>query len=160
VSRRLETVSGKAAGMIAVPLSMLHGACFPDEPWEPQAIANIIAIAGFFGRIAWEDDEAAGFALALDLGGECEILALGVVTGRRRAGTGSALLAAICEELPRRGANSVFLEVAADNAGARALYAVGGFVQIGRRRNYYRRLGGPVDALVLRRAIARVSLST
>ena len=106
-------------------------------------MARIMAIAGFFGRIAWEDDEPAGFALALDLGGECEILALGVVPGRRRAGTGSALLAAICEEALRRGGHSVFLEVAADNAAARALYAARGFVQIGRRLNYYRRPAGP-----------------
>jgi ribosomal-protein-alanine N-acetyltransferase len=159
VNRALEAVSGEAAGALAAPLSMLHRTCFPEEPWEPQAMAQIIAMAGFFGFMAWEDDEPVGFVLALDLGGECEILALGVVPGRRRAGTGSALLAAICEEVPQRGGHSVFLEVAADNAEARALYAVGGFVQIGRRRNYYRRPGGPVDALVLRRAIARVSLS-
>jgi ribosomal-protein-alanine N-acetyltransferase len=157
---RLEPVSGEAAGALAVPLAMLHRACFPEEPWEPQAMAKIMAIAGFFGRIVWADDEPAGFGLALDLGGECEILALGVVPGRRRAGTGSALLASICKEARRRGGQSVFLEVAADNAAARALYAAGGFVQIGRRPNYYRRTAGPTDALVLRREIARVSLST
>jgi ribosomal-protein-alanine N-acetyltransferase len=160
VNRRLEAVSGEAAAALAVPLSMLHRTCFPEEPWEPQAMAQIMAMAGFFGFMAWEHDEPVGFALALDLGGECEILALGVVPGRRRAGTGSALLAAICEEALRRGGDRVFLEVASDNAGARALYAVGGFVQIGRRRNYYRRPGGPVDALVLHRAIARILLST
>ena len=158
--RRLEAVSGEAVGALAAPLSMLHRTCFPEEPWEPQAMAKIMAMAGFFGCMAWEDGEPAGFALALDLGGECEILALGVVPGRRRAGTGSALLAAICEEGSRRGGNSMFLEVAADNGGARALYATGGFVQISRRRNYYRRPGGPVDALVLRRAIAPDLLST
>ena len=158
--RRLEAVSGEAVGALAAPLSMLHRTCFPEEPWEPQAMEQIMAMAGFFGFMVWEDDEPVGFALALDLGGECEILALGVVPGRRRAGTGSALLAAMYEEALLRGGHSVFLEVAADNAGARALYATGGFVQISRRRNYYRRPGGPIDALVLRRVIARVSLST
>jgi len=160
VSRRLEAIAGEAAEALAVPLSMLHRACFPEEPWGPQAMAKIIAIAGFFGRIAREDDEPAGFGLALDLGGECEVLALGVVPGRRRAGTGSALLRSICEAARRSGGRSVFLEVAADNAAARALYAASGFVQIGRRPNYYRRSTGPVDALVLRREIARVSFST
>jgi ribosomal-protein-alanine N-acetyltransferase len=160
VTRRLASVCGEAAGALAVPLSMLHRACFPEEPWDHREMVQIIAMAGFFGRIAWEDDETAGLALALDLGGECEILALGVVPGRRRAGTGSALLASICEEAGRRGGHSVFLEVAADNAAARALYAAGGFFQIGRRRDYYRLAAGPVDALVLRRAIAGNSLST
>lgn len=160
MSRRLDPVSGDPTGVLAVPLSRLHRACFREEPWEPEAMAKIMAIAGFFGRIAWEDDEPAGFALALDLGGECEILALGVVPRHRRAGTGSALLASICDEVLRRGGHSIFLEVAADNAAARALYAAGGFFQVGRRLNYYRRAAGPVDAFVLRREITSVSLST
>jgi [ribosomal protein S18]-alanine N-acetyltransferase len=160
VTCRLEPLSGETAGTRAVPLSVLHGACFPEDPWSPQAITQIMAIAGFFGRIAWADDEPSGFALALDLGGECEILALGVIPERRRAGTGSVLLRSIGKEVERRGGDSLFLEVAADNAAARALYAAGGFFQTGRRPNYYRRPAGLVDALVLCRKIARVSLST
>ena len=123
-------------------------------------MARIIAIAGFFGGLAWEQDEPAGLALALDLGGECEILALGVDPGRRRAGTGSALLSAICEEATRRGGNRIFLEVAADNDAARTLYGAYGFSQIGRRPHYYRRAAGPVDALVLCRKITGVWSST
>lgn len=158
--RPLQPLCGGAAPGLALPLSMLHGACFPDDPWQPMEMARIMAIAGFFGRIAWEADEPTGFALALDLGDECELLALGVAPGKRRVGTGSALLAAICAEVARRGGARIFLEVAADNAAARALYAGKGFVQIGRRQNYYRRTAGPVDALVLRREITRVSPST
>ena len=66
-----------------------------------------------------------------DLGDECEILSLGVVPERRRRGIGSALLAAIGEEAGRRGGHRVFLEVAADNAAARALYSTSGFIQVG-----------------------------
>ncbi len=160
MSRRLEPLCGRAAPTLAVPLSMLHRTCFPDDPWEPQAMTRIIAIAGFFGQIAWQEDEPAGLALALDLSRECEILALGVDPRRRRAGTGSALLTAICDEARRRGGHSIFLEVAADNNAARALYAGHGFVQIGRRSNYYRRAAGPVDALVLRRKITGVWSAT
>ncbi len=160
MNRRLQPVSGAAADVLAAPLSMLHRACFPEEPWTPEAMAKIMAIAGFFGRIAWEDDMPAGFALALDLGGECEILSLGVVPEQRRRGTGSALLAAIGDEAKRRGGHRVFLEVAADNAAAGALYSANGFIQISRRNQYYRRPTGPVDALVLRRVIGCNELST
>jgi ribosomal-protein-alanine N-acetyltransferase len=41
----------------------------------------------------------------------------------------------------------MFLEVAADNKAANALYAGAGFVQVGERRGYYPDGG---DALVLR----------
>jgi ribosomal-protein-alanine N-acetyltransferase len=53
-------------------------------------------------------------------------------------------------EAQRQGARTLFLEVAQDNSAARGLYAAHGFVQIGRRANYYRRRSGLVDALVLR----------
>lgn len=147
---RIEPICGDMAGMLAAPLSLLHRACFPEDGWPPWTIAEIMAMAGFFGRIAWEGDAPVGLGLALGLGGECEILSLGVAAERRRLGTGSALLAAIREEAARRGARSLFLEVAVDNIAGRALYAAGGFVQIGRRANYYRRVSGLVDALVLR----------
>lgn len=157
MTRRLEPVGAGGAGALALPLSMLHGTCFPEDPWDPRAIAEIIGLAGFFGRIAWEDDEPAGLALALAQGHDCEILALGVVPARRRQGMGSALLGSLCAEACRQGAHGIFLEVAADNLAARALYAAAGFAQIGCRRDYYRLADGPVDALVLRRAIAASS---
>jgi [ribosomal protein S18]-alanine N-acetyltransferase len=147
---RLDPVSPEAAGALAAPLSQLHGICFPDEPWPSRAIAEIMAMSGFFGRVAWDDDAATGFALAQGLGEQCEILTLGVIPERRRAGIASALLASIFEEAQFRRARTLFLEVADDNIAARALYAARDFVQIGRRPNYYRRASGLVDALVLR----------
>ena len=150
MSLRLEPVSGEAAAALAAPLSCLHRACFPNDPWPPPAIAEITAIRGFFGRIAWEDEAAAGLGLAQGLGQECELLTLGVVPQRRRIGIGSALLASIVDEARRRRVRTLFLEVADDNIAAHALYEARGFVQIGRRANYYRRGSGLVDARVLR----------
>jgi [ribosomal protein S18]-alanine N-acetyltransferase len=154
VTRRLEPVSRTLAG----PLSLLQRACFPRDPWDAAAIAEIMGIAGFFGRIAWEETEPAGFALAYSVGGQCEILSLGVVVERRRSGIGSALLDAVCSEARRRGAEGIVLEVAVDNTAARALYATRGFDSVARRRNYYRREDGSVDALVLRLALASLAI--
>jgi [ribosomal protein S18]-alanine N-acetyltransferase len=146
VNRRI----GPTSRVMAHPLSILHCACFPENPWDLAAIGEIMSIGGFFGRIAWEDETPAGFALALDLGKECEILSFGVVPERRRAGIGSALLEAICLEARLRRAQCIVLEVAVDNIAAIGLYAARGFVQIGRRSNYYRQASHRVDALVLR----------
>jgi [ribosomal protein S18]-alanine N-acetyltransferase len=145
----IESLSRIAAG----PLSLLHQVCFPDDPWDSAAIAGIIGIPGFFGQIAWQSEAPAGFALALDLGSECEILSLGVAPDQRRAGIGMALVDSICLAARRRGAGSVTLEVAVDNGAARALYARKGFIVVGRRRNYYCQRGRLVDALILRRAL-------
>jgi ribosomal-protein-alanine N-acetyltransferase len=156
MSCHLEPVSRAAAR----PLSVLHGVCFPEDPWDLVAITEIMRIPGFFGQIAWEKEELAGFALALDLGRECEILALGVVPEQRRAGTGGALLGSICLVARLRGAEWVTLEVADDNAAARALYAKQGFTVIGRRQDYYRRARNVIDALILRRPLVTAALAT
>jgi len=154
VSRRFEPLSKVMAG----PVSMLHCACFPEDPWNSLAIAEIMNVAGFFGHIAWVDEMPAGFALALHLGEECEILALGVLPSRRREGIGSALLDAICVEGSLRGARRIVLEVAVDNRAALSVYTARGFIQVGHRWNYYRQAGSRGDALVLRRALADVTL--
>ncbi len=130
-------------------LAPLHRACFPEDPWDAAAIAEILALPGFFGRIALEAAAPAGFVLAQDLGTEVEILSLGVLAEWRRSGVGNALIEAVCEEARRRQAERIVLEVAIDNAAARRFYAARGFVAIGRRANYYRRAAGAVDALVL-----------
>jgi [ribosomal protein S18]-alanine N-acetyltransferase len=154
--RGVERVCRGAAG----PLAILHQACFPEDPWDVTAITEIMGIPGFFGRVASEDGMPVGFALALDLGTECEILSLGVVPDRRRDGIGSALLDAVCCEALRRGAAGVALEMAVDNDAARALYVTRGFIPVGRRRNYYRQRGRLVDALIFHLTLAPASQAT
>jgi [ribosomal protein S18]-alanine N-acetyltransferase len=134
----------------AAPLASLHGSCFPEDPWDAEALDRILALYGGFGFLAWEADMPVGFALARDLGGECEILTLGVTPACRRRGVGRALLCAILDRARRRSIPSIVLEVAADNAAARRLYTAAGFVTVGRRPRYYRRGEETVDALLLR----------
>jgi len=138
----------------ARPLAAMHGACFPDDPWDEAALRRILALSGVFGFLGWREDEPAGFVLARDLGGEIEILSLGVMPAGRRRGIGATLLAIVVAEGARRGARSVVLEVAAENGPARRLYAAGGFAQVGRRPRYYRYADRVVDGLILRRATA------
>jgi ribosomal-protein-alanine N-acetyltransferase len=156
---QLAPVRQEMTATVAGPLSQLHRACFPDDPWPPQAVSEIIAMPGVFGQITYAAEgkgaaSMSGLALAQCLGPECELLTLGVVAARRRTGIGRILLAAIIGEARQRGAGTLFLEVAEDNCAARALYAACGFVQIGRRSNYYRRRSGLADALVLRLLLA------
>ena len=139
----------------AEPLALLHARCFPEEPWDAEALRRILALSGGFGRLAWQGDMTIGFVLARDLGDECEILSLGVVPESRGQGVGRALLRAVIDEAERQGRPSAVLEVAADNAAARALYARAGFVAVGHRPRYYRRAGELVDALILRCPVSR-----
>ena len=145
---------------ISCPISLLHRACFPEDPWDAEAIKQIMGIPGFFGRVAWAKTAAVGFALALALGEEAEIVSLGVLPDHRRCGIGSAILDAVCGEARLQGAERVVLEMASDNEAANALYAGRGFTVVGCRRNYYRRAARLVDALILRVQLPTAPLPT
>ncbi|MCB2136718.1 MAG: GNAT family N-acetyltransferase [Rhodobacteraceae bacterium] len=98
--------------------------------------------------------ESDGFLLARVVADEAEILTLAVDPTRRRRGAASRLLAAFGAEARARGAATAFLEVAADNEAALALYAGAGFLRRARRKGYYKVPGRqPVDAEILSMAL-------
>jgi ribosomal-protein-alanine N-acetyltransferase len=138
----------------AEPLSAMHRASFPEDPWDAEALERILGLFGAFGYLAWQDDTPAGFVVARDLGGEVEVLSLGVLPQWRRQGIGRRLIDAVVAEAARRRAASLVLEVATENQAARGLYAAMGFIQVGRRPRYYRRTDGRADALILRCGIS------
>jgi [ribosomal protein S18]-alanine N-acetyltransferase len=149
-----------ASRAATILLSALHETCFPEDPWGVSSVTEVMGIPGFFGQVAWKGERPVGFVLALDLGDECEILSLGVVPEQRRAGIGGTLLSSACVAARLRGAVAVALEVAEDNAAARALYGKRDFTEVGRRPHYYSRGRNTIDALVLRRALATAELAT
>ncbi len=84
-----------------------------------------------------QDDTVQGFLIANQIGPEWELENIAVAPGAQRRGLGSALLEHFLEVVKQQGGESVFLEVRASNAAARALYAKYGFAATGLRRNYY-----------------------
>ncbi|MCU0986942.1 MAG: GNAT family N-acetyltransferase [Acetobacteraceae bacterium] len=140
------------AGAEAAPLlAALHqgGIGKAGPAWDDAAFAALLASPGRLALIAAEGDEPLGFLLLGLAADEGEIITLAVLPAARRRGLGAALVAAAAREAAARGAARLFLEVAEDNDPARALYARAGFVPVGRRRAYYARPGGAVDALLL-----------
>ncbi|HEV2082312.1 MAG TPA: GNAT family N-acetyltransferase [Brevundimonas sp.] len=125
-------------------LADLHAAAF-DVPWSADALKTLIERPG-----AVLEAEADGFVLIQVAGDEAEVITLAVHPRARRRGVGRRLMAQGVSRTQAFGAARLFLEVAEDNAAARALYAALGFTEAGRRPRYYARTGGPhVDALLL-----------
>jgi ribosomal-protein-alanine N-acetyltransferase len=130
-------------------LAALHALAFTDTP-RPWRVAEFAALLRQPGMLLVTRE--GGFALGRVAGTEVELLTLAVDPEARRRGIGRALVASFEAEAVAQGASESFLEVAATNAGARALYAGLGYSEAGRRRGYYRRPNAPaVDALVLRK---------
>ncbi len=104
-------------------------------------MAEILGMAGVFGFI----DDRGGLIIARKAGGEAEILTLAVAPGSRRLGIARALVE---QAASAAGDVTWFLEVAAGNTPALALYGRLGFAECGRRHDYYSK---GQDALTLRR---------
>ena len=97
------------------------------------------------------DDTVQGFLIANRIGPEWELENIAVAAGARRRGLASALLGHFLDGVKQQGGESVFLEVRASNAAARALYAKYGFAVTGLRRNYYQYPGE--DAVLYRKVV-------
>lgn len=129
---------------MAQALADLHGEAF-DAPWPPSAFVDLLGQAG----VVLEGDRD-GFVLIRTVADEAEILTLAVRPAGRRQGLGARLVRAATDRARAAGATRMFLEVAEDNAPARALYDGLGFAPAGRRPRYYARADGrAVDALLL-----------
>ena len=131
-------------------MARLHEKCFTTpRPWSAAEISDLLAAPHVFTVT-----EPAGFLIGRAVAGEAELLTVAVDPAARRQGIGARLIAGFLAEARAKNAESVFLEVAADNLAARGLYAAAGFAEAGRRRGYYRTpQGQALDALLLRRGL-------
>ena len=131
---------------------VIEQASFAD-PWSSAEFASVLEVGHTIFLVAdvGQNSGIAGYVIAMAVLDQAEILNVAVATEHRGAGLGGGLMDAALLEVERRGAETVFLEVRVSNVGARALYASRGFVEISRRKNYYRT---PVeDALVMQLAV-------
>ena len=102
--------------------------------------------------------QPAGMAICRSLGAKTEILTLCVVPDCRRSGMGVRLVRECSLMADHAGGGQLFLEVAADNVAALALYKAHGFRQVGRRASYYEQPnneGVTRDALIMRLDLRR-----
>lgn len=143
---RLELIP--LAPVHAALAAAIHRQCFA-QPWDAGAMAEMLAMPGSFGWIAGRGSPV-GLILCRMAADEAEVITVGVLPAARGKGFAGRLLAAALAAAREAGAAAVFLEVAADNAPALALYRAAGFTPVGRRPDYY---GPGAHALVLRRQL-------
>ena len=137
-------------------MAAMHKASFPTRPWKPKEFEELMEANGVFWGV---DHEKRGFIMARKAGDLAEILTLVVDPEHRRQGVGRDLVSNIIATCPSIEATHLFLEVAADNRAASDLYEALGFMEVGRRPNYYvRGEAPPADAVVMGRAIAQNQL--
>lgn len=119
-------------------------------PWTRRNFADSLA-AGHGAWLAQEDKRMTGYAIMMPALDEVHLLNISVLPELQRSGRGSALLIHLFAQARLQGATRMLLEVRPGNASAQGFYRRHGFVEIGRRRNYYPAHEGREDAIVMAR---------
>ncbi|MBL1435489.1 MAG: GNAT family N-acetyltransferase [Rhodobacteraceae bacterium] len=131
-------------------LAELHALCFTTpRPWRADEFSGLLEARGTF-LISHTN----GFALGRIAGPEAELLTIAVHPDAQNAGHGRRLVDDFLCKATTLGAVDMFLEVAENNAAAIALYLKAGFVEVAKRKEYFKQISGPsLTALILKYSI-------
>jgi [ribosomal protein S18]-alanine N-acetyltransferase len=140
-------------------ISELHGQRFPRR-WSDGEFQNLLMQENVFGFVARQTNAffskpLGGFVLSREAAGEAEILTVASAEKFARHGIGWRLMQAALREASSRGADSMFLEVEAENRAAVGLYSKLGFARIAERPAYYTGADGRRTAALVMSRILR-----
>ena len=135
-------------------LTALEAELFGDDAWSEASVGGELEGPGRHVVVAVEGDGVVGYAVTMRAGDLADLQRIAVHPECQRQGIARALLAEVLKQARDEGASRVLLEVSAVNAAALAFYADADFVEIDRRRRYYR---DGSDAVVMRRSLGRAA---
>lgn len=115
-----------------------------STPWNAQIYRGFYEKKGSFIFILKNDDVVAAYSLISDMFDSWELLRIAVDSKFRKNGLGKTLMKEIVEFCDK----DIFLEVREGNEAAKNLYFSCGFIEIGKRKNYYK--DNNEDALILK----------
>ena len=131
-------------GIFFAPIAAkIHKASF-EKGWSEEEFRKLLALPT--SRL-WMSEE--GLLLCSEVAEEMEILTICVLPEFRRQYVAQDLLHELFRYAKAQKVKQIFLEVAEDNIPAQKLYLGVGFKQTNRRKGYYTRKDGVVDALCL-----------
>jgi [ribosomal protein S18]-alanine N-acetyltransferase len=147
------TVRGAAAGDVPA-IADLELDNLGDDAWSEGLVregvtGNLPTISYLVAEV---DGVVVGHATASVVADIAELQRIAVDAEHRRTGLASELLDAVVGLARAGGADRLLLEVREDNAAALAFYAARDFVEVDRRRRYYR---DGATAVVMRRSLGR-----
>jgi ribosomal-protein-alanine N-acetyltransferase len=119
-----------------------------EFPWTLGIFRDCLR-AGYCCWVVTLGEQVVGYGVTLVAVEECHLLNVCIHPGWQGQGLGHKLIRRLLKLARQRGAETAFLEVRESNNSAQGLYQRLGFVEVGRRRDYYPTQQGREDALVL-----------
>ncbi len=122
---------------------MLENACFTNG-WSEEQIKIALESKNFLFLGIYHENELVSYISLQCIpsvekleNGECEIINIATRNDYRRKGLAEQLLIYVLTFTKNNKVDSILLDVRESNKAARALYSKVGFVEVGRRKNYY-----------------------
>ncbi|MGQ8367432.1 ribosomal protein S18-alanine N-acetyltransferase [Glaciecola sp. 1036] len=123
-----------------------------DTPWSQESFLSSVETGVCF--IAKDDEMVVGLIICSYCFEQADLLDVCVSPEYRRRGIAAALIETAFAELIQKGVQSLLLEVADNNLGAKTLYSTLGFAHIDTRKNYYTKANGEADdALIMQKIL-------
>jgi ribosomal-protein-alanine N-acetyltransferase len=129
-------------------VAALEKLCFSD-PWSEKSVASELENKLSLWLVALDEHVVTGYIGSQTVLDETDMMNVAIHPDYRRRGIAEKLVEALVEELKAIGSRCLTLEVRSSNEPAKSLYEKLGFLQVGRRPNYYR--NPREDALILRK---------
>lgn len=144
---RFEPMIGTDLDWVAEQERALH-----VSPWSRKSFQDSFA-AGHSAWMARAGQTAAGYALMMYAPDEATLLNITIARTMQGNGRGKCFLRFLIEQAERHPVERMLLEVRASNHAALALYRSCGFIEIGRRKGYYRSGQQLEDAIVMQKSL-------
>ena len=129
-------------------IAELEKLCFND-PWSEKSIASELDNKLSLWLVAVENEKVIGYVGSQTVLGETDMMNIATHPDYRKQGIATGLIVRLVGALELRGSHSLMLEVRASNINAISVYKKLDFIEVGRRKNYYK--NPKEDALILRK---------
>lgn len=123
-----------------------------DFPWTLGIFVDCLRV-GYCCWVITLDEAVIGYGVMSVAANECHILNVCIHPQQQGHGLGGQLFRRLLQLGKLHGAKTAFLEVRASNHHALRLYEQLGFLEVGRRKDYYPSKQGREDALVMSQAL-------
>jgi ribosomal-protein-alanine N-acetyltransferase len=118
-------------------VTRLEKICFSD-PWSREAFMEELRLKLAIPLVVRWGEKVIGYTCLWHLDDQLEVANFAVSPDYQRKGIGEKIMKKILLEAKERSCRSIILSVRESNIAAVKLYTKFGFVEVGRRKKYYR----------------------